>query len=251
SPQRINEFRYGFDRSVDNTGNPRTNTDFDLDELGLTGFRVVSDNNRKFTPREAGVPDITFVNFSNSAGAAALGDRDGGNGYDYNNQHQISDNLTFSRGAHSFKTGIDFRRVALHRAAANVPRGGISFDGDIAGNDFAAYLLGYPSFTQTPEGFPRTVPRQNRYGAYFLDDWKANRKLTLNLGLRYEYNSVATDIEGLWRSLSFRDKENGLPVLLPEIYTPYHFYSPEKKLFMPRVGLAYRLTDNWVVRSGY
>src|SRR5947208_12220278 len=64
SPERINEFRYGFNRSVDNTLNPRSNTDFDLDKLGLTGFRLISDGNRKFTPRDAGVPDITLTNFA-------------------------------------------------------------------------------------------------------------------------------------------------------------------------------------------
>ncbi len=44
---------------------------------------------------------------------------------------------------------------------------------------------------------------------------------------------------------------NGIPVLLPNIHTPFHFYDPEKKLFMPRIGLAYRATENWVVRSGF
>src|SRR5262249_40426940 len=161
SQELLNEFRYGFNRSVDNTLNPRTNSDFDLDKLGLTGFRVVSDNNRKFTAREAGLPDINLDNFS------SLGDRDGGNGYDFNNLHQFSDNVALGRGTHNFKAGIDYRRVALHRAAANVPRGGLTFSSDIANNDFAAFLLGYPSFTETPEGFPRTVPRQNRWAGYF------------------------------------------------------------------------------------
>lgn len=178
----VNEFRYGFNRSVDNTLNPRSNTDFDLDNLGLTGFRLISNNNRKFTRREAGLPNINFDVFQ------SLGDRDGGNGYDFNNLHQFSNNVTLNHGAHNFKTGFDYRRVALERAAANVPRGGLTFSSDIANNDFAAFLLGYPSVTETPEGFPRTNVRQNRYAGYVLDDWKASRRLTVNLGLRYEYN---------------------------------------------------------------
>ena len=64
APDLINEFRYGYNRSVDNTLNPRSNTTFDLDTLGLTGFRLLTDNNRKFTPREAGLPTFNVTNFS-------------------------------------------------------------------------------------------------------------------------------------------------------------------------------------------
>lgn len=242
TPAVINELRYGYNRSVDNTLNPRSNTDFDLDTLGLTGFRVVSDNNRKFTSREAGLPNF------NVQGITGIGDRDGGNGFDFNNLHQINDNLTINRGAHNMKAGFDYRWVGLRRGAANVARGTLGFNGDIANYGFAAFLLGYPSTADTPEGLPLTNVRQNRYAGYFLDDWKATRKLTLNLGLRYEYNGVAKDIDGLWRSMEFR---NGLPTLLPDIGTPYEFYTPEKKLFMPRIGLAYRITDGTVLRSAY
>ena len=87
-------------RSVDNTLNPRTNTNFNLDALGLTGFRVLNDNNRHFTPREAGLPPITFSNFT------AIADHDGGNGFDFNNQYELGDNLTISHGAHNFKMGF-------------------------------------------------------------------------------------------------------------------------------------------------
>lgn len=245
SPSLINEFLFGYNRSVDNTLNPRSNTNFDYDTLGLTGFRVVTDNNRKFTPREAGLLPVNIDNF------AGLGDQDGGNGFDFNNLGQFSDNVTINRGAHNFKTGFDYVRVALNRGAANVPRGDLNFNDVIGNSGFASFLLGYPGSSDTPEGLPLTDSRQNRYGAYFLDDWKFSQKLTLNLGLRYEYNSTATDIKGLWRSLSFAQETNGIPTLIPNIRTPYHFYNPEKKLFMPRVGLAYRLNDKMVVRAGY
>jgi hypothetical protein len=212
---------------------------------------VVTDNNRKFTSREAGLPLINISNFTSSLSSAALGDRDGGNGFDFNQMHQFSDNLTINRGAHSFKGGFDFRRVLLFRGAANVARGDMNFDDTISNNAFAAFLLGFPSVTDSPEGLPLTDVRQNRYGAYIQDDWKASRKLTVNLGLRYEYNSVATDITGLWRSISFKDSVNGVPTLVPKIGTPYKFYDPEKKNFMPRIGVAYRPGEKWVVRSGF
>ncbi len=241
----INEARYGYNRSVDNTLNPRANTDFDVQALGLTGFTVVNDNNRPFTPRETGVPTITVNSFS------TLTEQDGGNGFDYNNLHQFNDNVTWVHGSHTTKAGFDYRWVSLFRGAANVPRGGLTFNGDIANNGFAAFLLGLPSSTVTPEGLPLTETRQNRFAMYATDDWKATRKLTLNYGLRWEYNTPAVDIDGLWRSLSFTELTNGLPTLIPDIGTEFEFYKPQKTLFMPRLGLAYRPTDDWVLRSGF
>ena len=245
SHEIINEFRLGYMRSVDNTLNPRSNTNFSLDALGLTGLRVLNDNNRPFTPREAGLPPINFQNFT------ALGDNDGGNGFDYNNQYELGDNITISHGAHNFKTGFMVTRVVLDRGAANVPRGDLNFGDDIANSDWASFLLGYPDATDTPEGIPLTFPRQNRYAAYFQDDWKATQRLTVNLGVRYEYNTVATDVKGLWRSLDFTQTVNGMPTLVPNIRTPYHFYDPEKRMFQPRIGLAYRLSEKTVIRTGY
>src|SRR6185295_8750923 len=82
--------------------------------------------------------------------------------------------------------------------------------------------------------------------------WKASRKLTLNLGLRWEYNSPATDIAGLWRSAEWRSGlDKPLQFVPDKIRTVYNFYEPSKKQFQPRIGLAYRLTENWVVRSGF
>ena len=241
----INEFRLGYMRSVDNTLNPRSNTNFNLNALGMTGFRVLNDNNRPFTPREAGLPTVTVANID------TLAEHDGGNGFDFNNQYELGDNLTINHGSHNFKMGFEVTRVWLDRGAANVPRGDINYTDDIANNAFAALLLGYPTTSDTPEGLPLTYPRQNRYGAYFQDDWKASRRLTINLGMRYEYNTAATDVKGLWRSLSFKDAVNGIPILEPAIRTPFAFYSPEKKNFMPRVGLAYRVSEKTVIRSGY
>jgi hypothetical protein len=246
TPNFINEARYGYNRSVDNTLNTRANTNFDVETaLGLTGFRVVNDSNRKFTPRETGVPTITVNSFS------TLAEQDGGNGFDFNNLHQFNDNVTWSHGAHTSKFGFDFRWLALFRGAANVPRGGLTFNGDIANNGFAAFLLGYPSVTTTPEGLPLTETRQKRMALYATDDWKATRKLTVNYGLRWEYNTPAVDIKGLWRSLSFTQLTNGLPTVVPNIGTEFEFYEAQKTLFMPRLGLAYRPTENWVVRAGF
>lgn len=245
SPSVINEFRYGIMYAKSGSANPRTNTDFDPEAtLGIQGFRILNDNNRKFTPRETGLPTLGIQNFA--------GLSDPGTFYHDNAIHHFSNNLTISRGRHNFKTGFDFRRLQLFRGAANVPRGGLTFNDNIAQNGFAAFLLGYATQTETAEGLPLTDSRQNRYAGYFNDDWRVSRKLTLNLGIRYEYNSTATDIAGLWRSLILSQPlGQGVPVLGPPIRTPFAFYKPQRDLFMPRIGIAYRLTDRWVMRTGY
>lgn len=246
TPTVVNEARFGWTQSDDDSFNPRANTDFSLEKIGILGFNVLTDNNRPLNRREAGIPSM------NVAGFLGLAERDGGNGFDQNALYQINDNLSIVTGAHTLKTGFDFRRVSLFRGAANVPRGAFNFTGNLAGNSFAAFLLGIPSSTESPEGLPLTDVRQNRMALYFQDDWKPLRKLTVNLGLRWEYNSPATDIRGLWRSAEWRQGLNNPPEFVPaQIRTVYQFYKPQKTQFMPRVGLAYRLREDWVVRSGF
>jgi hypothetical protein len=246
SPAIVNEFRYGYTTSRDDSFNPRANTDFDLSAIGLDAFRVLTDGNRKLTPRETGVPSINAGSFQ------GLAERDGGNGFDDNRLHQYSDAVSINFASHTIKVGGEFRRVSLFRGAANVPRGSFVFGDASANNGYAAFLLGIPTATNTPEGLPLTDVRQNRMGFYFNDDWKATKKLTLNLGLRYEYNSAASDIQGLWRSLEFPNGLSAPPVYVPtKIRTQYQFYKPQKDMWMPRIGIAYRFDDKWVARAGF
>jgi hypothetical protein len=243
SPAAVLETRYGLMQSRSDSFNPRANTDFNLQALGLDGFRVVNDGNRPLTPREAGVPTMTVQGFQ------GLAELDGGNGFDNNQIHQVSGAMQLSFSAHNVKVGAEYRRLSLFRGAANVPRGSFTFDGNLANSSYAAFLLGLPSTTNTPEGLPLTDVRQNRLGFYATDDWKVSRKLTVNLGVRYEYNTAATDIQGLWRSAEL---VNGQWTFVPaQIRTTYDFYRPQRDMIMPRIGLAYRPSDKWVLRAGY
>jgi hypothetical protein len=244
SPTLLNEFRYGLNKASDDTRNPRTNTNFDLDSLGIGNFRVAVDNNRKLTSREVGLPS-TIIG----------GDRDGGNGYDYNTVHQFSDNLTKVNGKHTFKAGFDYRRVILDRAAANNVRGSISCC--VGAYALSGWLMGLPSGSTTGEGLPFTAPRSGRWSAYFLDDIKVSRKLTANIGLRWDYFSPPVDSDGGWRSLRLdilTKAADGrmLPTMIPNPGVKnFSFYSGDNRYFMPRVGLAYRATEKWVVRTGF
>ena len=244
SPTMLNEFRYGINKADDEFANPRTNTNFDLDSLGIGQYRVATDGNRKLNPRETGIPS-TLIG----------GDRDLGNGYDFNTVHQIANNFSIARRSHNLKLGAELRLVALDRAGGNTKRGSVGCcEGGYA---LAGWLMGLPSNSTTGEGSAAMAARQKRYSAYFLDDWKATRKLTVNLGLRWDYFSPPVDALGGWRSLRLdiltrAGDGQTLPTLIPAPDTKdFKFYSETNRFFMPRVGLAYRATDKWVVRSGF
>ncbi len=244
APNIINEFRYGYNKADWNFVNPRTNTNFDLDSLGIGQFRVISDGNRKLTARETGIPS-TIIG----------GDTDTG-GLQYNLAifHQVTDNLSISRANHSFKMGFEYRRAILDHASSNNPRGFVSCC--LGGYSLAGWLLGSPTDSQSPEGLPPAAPRNNRWSAYFLDNWKITRNLTADLGLRWDYFSVPADARGGWRNLrldrlSTSSDARQLPTLIPTPGTRgVKFHESDNRYFMPRVGLAWRVTDNWVIRSG-
>ncbi|MBL8290276.1 MAG: TonB-dependent receptor [Bryobacterales bacterium] len=240
-PTIINEFRFGYNRVDHDQSNPRTNTDFDVDTLGIGQFRVAVDNNRKFRPLEAAIPPTGILG------------GDSGARIDFNDTYQISDNFSIIRGNHTFKMGMEYRRLTIERAAANVPNGNLSCCP--GGYALAGFLMGYPNGSSTAEGLLLQKPRQHRWSGYFLDEWKVTRRLSMNIGVRWDYFGLANDLNRTWRSLRFdilTQADNGqmLPTVVPEPGKDYKFYDPEERFFMPRLGIAYRATDKWVIRTG-
>ncbi len=240
-PTLINEFRFGYNRVDHDQSNPRTNTNFDVDTLGIGQFRVAVDNNRKFRPLEAAIPPTGILG------------GDSGARIDFNDTYQISDNFSIMKSNHTIKVGMEYRRLTIERAAANVPYGNLTCCP--GGYALAGWLMGFPNGSSTAEGLLLQKPRQHRWSAYVLDEWKATRRLSLNIGLRWDYFGLATDIYRTWRSLRLdilSTASNGqqLPTVVPEPGQNYRFYDPEKRFFMPRIGLAFRATDKWVIRSG-
>jgi hypothetical protein len=123
---------------------------------------------------------------------------------------QFLDNLTWSKGKHTFKFGGDVRHMTDHddNVFSNYQSGQYYFDGsspyeDVNGNTvnvgdtFTEFLLGYPDYTYNAEQV--THPAMNGlgygYGFYGQDDWKITNRLTLNLGLRYELHPPLKDVD--------------------------------------------------------
>ncbi len=175
------------------------------------------------------------------------------------NVWQGVNNWTWVKGAHQLRWGADIRRNMEDLFTVNAHTSGyFDFDQEITGTpDVANSGLGSASFMLgLPDTFERGVynfiphERQWREAFYFQDSWRVTPKLTANYGLRWDYfGPDETDIKG---GLSNFDPSTG-DVNLANLggvssttnVDGYH------KGWAPRLGLAYKLTNNTVIRSGF
>lgn len=234
STRLFNELKVSYNR--DSFGRGASGSGFGpgiVAKIGLTG--VTTD------PALEGLPSVGVAGFVGISGLA----------FDQrliDDIIHVADNFSYNRGTHFFKMGLDLQRVGQNITTTRNPRGVLSFTGQVTGHSVADLLLGYPHTSTRGVGSPSTHLRQMRSHFYLLDDWKANSRLTLNLGLRYEYNSVATDAGGRLRSVDFSDNFK----LFPEPGVRAELYRPDRNNVAPRVGLAYRpfASDHTVIRAG-
>ena len=155
------------------------------------------------------------------------------------------DNLTLIRGRHTFKTGIDFRRIRLNNSGNTITTSSISYD---TADDF---INNAAADVQYLEGEGVVGQRRTFYMGYGQDEFKASPNLTLNLGLRYEYYTVAHEILDRAAVVDIQPPPQGCNGFCPR-GTP--FYDPNYKNFGPRVGLAWTpstFKGKTVIRSGF
>jgi hypothetical protein len=244
------------------------------------------------TPASLGFPQTTVALFGPESylprfevsGYSSLGDSVGGGSN--HNIYSVQPTVTMVRKSHSIRFGLDWRSYrenaysAGHAAgrydfANNFTRGPLDNSaGAAVGQSLASFMLG-----QITGGLiDRNTARSNQSlyaGFFFHDDWKVSAKLTLNIGLRYEYEG-ATD-ERYNRNTRGFDFTSASPIEtaalaaytatpLPEIPASAFkvkgglqfasnsnrgFWDPDLNNYQPRLGFAYKLTDKMVIRGGW
>ena len=142
------------------------------------------------------------------------------------NSFQPSDDLSITRGAHALKTGFIVERFQWNTANFN------RIGGDYDFVSLAAFLQGTVDSVRAP--FPGSEPNRGiralLFGTYFQDDYRFSRRLTLNLGLRYEITTVPTEVNG---KMSFMPDPSGTALVNQQPYAGNHLN------FAPRFGFAW------------
>jgi len=185
TPNMLNEFRGGFNEQ--HTSEEQSYSTVTL--LSQTGFTVPQPN-----LQYSAAPQVLINGFM-STGA-------GNPGVQRGQIIELLDNFTWTRHAHTFKFGADFKRLSDHddNVFGNYRSGWYVFDSSsnvvsAIGDPYAAFLLGYPDYTQVSTTNNPTMDGLGySYGFYGQDDWKIRSNLTLNLGLRYEVHPPLREI---------------------------------------------------------
>lgn len=154
--------------------------------------------------------------------------------------YDFIDQVSNLRGRHSFKFGGEIRRDLVHQATYRGGRGRILF------TSLEDFLAGTPSNAGFLAGDPTRNISQWLYAGYAQDDWRITKKITLNLGLRYEFQGVPTEAKNLfgnWEpSVGFEQVGKNISSL----------YNSDRRNFSPRFGVAWDVTGKGttVVRAG-
>ena len=250
----LNDVRFGFNRSRGGIFQQHSGTNINQQ----LGFPTALPNSVDF-----GVPAVSISGFDGIGEPTNLPQDRRDNTFHYSDV--LAWNPSFNGGRHQFKFGADIRRFQLNFFLDALARGEWVFTGGVSNpvqpsSSLDDLLRGTPFLAITTVGNTQTEQRTTQMDYFAQDDIRLNSRLTLNLGLRWEYNSPVTDnhdrlsVPDLTsNALTCNPKPNCQFIIAGTNGVPRATYDPTYTNFAPRVGFAWKPTssDKFIVRSGY
>jgi hypothetical protein len=225
--------------------------------LGITGISQ--------DPVNYGPPNLSFTNFG--------GLSDGGATLNRSQTISFTDNITYViKKKHNLTMGFGYRRMQNNSLLYQNARGAFTFSGLLTsgidangqpikgtGFDFADFLLGLPQSSSLRYGSDNNYFRGWSTNNFVQDDYRITRKLSFNVGLRYEYFSPFTELRGHLANLDLNAANTAVAVVTPGSQAPFSGDLPNSLIrndpnnYSPRFGFAYRPTTKrgMVIRGGY
>lgn len=278
TPTLVNEARVGFNR--EHTTRDQAYADSTTNIPAQFGIQGIPQQ-----PGNGGLPNFALGDLSQLGSAEWLiGDR-------YSNTIQFTENLTKVYGSHTFKGGFEAQGISAPWLSPPYSRGAFDFNGQYTSiPNVTDNSTGRAQFLLLPSGpgniggsdnvsvsnFGDVAMTRSYYGAFFQDDWKVSSKLTLNLGLRWDwfsptgekYSAQANFVPGAPGTAEYiiPASRKGNPPLSPSftqllaqdginlVYTNAYgsgLSKVQKDNFAPRFGFAYQFTPKFVMRGGY
>lgn len=243
SPTQVNQFRLAWTYyRIDGTF-PLADRNLTQEEFGLLNLSPSS--------TAYGLPQLVVPGLS-TIGASPFnpnGPKD--------NVYTLADDFSWIKGRHTMKMGFDGRYYRPAGQVQQTPNSILTFENRFTnqpgvagtGNAVAELLLGFPysgRATQFAESNGWVTLKYYYFGGYFQDEIRLTSKLTVNLGLRYEYQTPYYERFG---DLASFDYINGRFLKLDEDIDRLH--DPDYNNFAPRIGIAYTLTPKTVIRTGF
>lgn len=264
SPTLLIDGNVGYTRqNIGANGDPQDG-DYGLNQLHIPGTNGVG-------PNYEGIPGFQVASIAN------IGNTNTGSPFKFrDNQYTTNLNVTKVKGPHNIRAGFEYDHAALNHfqpqgGTFGTARGSFGFDGSLTAlkggtainavptggtlpsspaNSWGQFLLGFPSETgKVTQVFDPIGLRFSTYSLYVRDAWQVRPKLTVDYGLRWEYYPIYShDHYGATRFDPVTDDiyvggEGGVPGNTGA--------TASKKGFAPRLGVAYRLTEKTVIRSGF
>jgi len=275
SPSTVVNFRWSYATLNDDFDAPKSK----IGEAGLAEFW----SNGWYRSYLPGLPATYYPNLSISGvGSASFGK--GGYWFQHPQSYNYSGRVSRNVGRHYLKWGAESRLLRGSSVRPNLMNFsfGPALTADtflapntrLRGDGWATFLLGALDGSSQAQHIPLQKPRTDFHGVYFHNDFKLNRNLTINLGIRYEYETGLYDADDrLSRALDLTnpiaEMQASPPAIPADIAAlrgkPYIFngawqftgsgqrssWDTNKWSFMPRIGMALRLSDRMSLRAGF